>query len=79
MKLGSTFLYQVFPTSLLTWHKVFIKAARENELETVQRMVVFFKHQPSFINCREPQSGNSALHWTCKLGHYVSERQMPTR
>ncbi|KAI0208354.1 hypothetical protein LSAT2_006968 [Lamellibrachia satsuma] len=70
LKLGSTFLYQVFPGNTVTWQKVYLRAVKDNELETVKRVVTFFQSNMAFINCQEPHTGNSTLHWACKLGHY---------
>ena len=69
---GNTLLYQVFPGTTVPWQRIFMKAAKDDELEIIQKMTVFFKDQPAFINCREPPTGNTPLHWACKLGHYVS-------
>ena len=41
-------------------------------MEQVERMVTFFKNNNQILNCREPQTGNSPLHWAAKLGHFVS-------
>lgn len=67
-----TFLYQVFPSNMVTWQKVFLKAVKENDFEAIHRMVIFFRTMPEFINGKEPITGNTALHWACRLGHYVS-------
>ena len=53
--------------------QVFFKAIRDNELETVQRLVTFFRNNNAFLNCREQQTGNGPLHVACRAGHYVSE------
>ncbi|XP_060080381.1 uncharacterized protein LOC132559772 [Ylistrum balloti] len=68
LKAGTVFLYQVFPGNTTTWQRLFIKSARENEFETVQKMIVFFQSNPSFINAKEPKTGNTALHWACRNG-----------
>ncbi|CAH1786443.1 unnamed protein product [Owenia fusiformis] len=69
LKHGSYFLYQVFPGNTINWQHQFIMAAKSNEFDIVEKMVVFFKSHPSFINAREPKTGNSALHWACRLGY----------
>ncbi|XP_064635397.1 uncharacterized protein LOC135492725 [Lineus longissimus] len=70
LKSGTEFLYQVFPGNMFTWQRLFIRAARDNEFESVQKLVVFFRTNASFINCREHPSGNTALHWAARMGHY---------
>ncbi|XP_050411091.1 uncharacterized protein LOC126825502 [Patella vulgata] len=70
LKNGTRFLYQVFPGNTTTWQRHFIKCARENDYDTVDKMITFFKGQGSFINCREPKSGMTALHWASREGHY---------
>ena len=72
LRTGSYFLYQVFPGNTVTWQRLFIKSAKEAEYETVEKMIMFFREDRSFINCKEPKSGNTALHFACKLGHFVS-------
>lgn len=72
LRAGSFFLYQVFPGNTVTWQRLFIKSAREAEFETVEKMIAFFREDSSFINCKEPKSGNTALHWACRMGHFVS-------
>lgn len=73
LKAGGLFLYQVFPGNHIVWHRQFIKAIKENEVDSVKNIITFFKTQPSFINAHEVNSGNTALHWSCKSGGYVSE------
>ncbi|KAK3602636.1 hypothetical protein CHS0354_034226 [Potamilus streckersoni] len=70
LKTGTLFLYQVFPGNTATWQRLFIKSARENEYETLEKMIVFFKEHPAFISSRESKTGNTALHWACRLGHF---------
>lgn len=70
LRTGSFFLYQVFPGNTVTWQRLFIKSAREAEYETVEKMIAFFREDTSFINCREPKTGNTALHWACRMGHF---------
>lgn len=72
LKAGAKFLYQVFPGNTGSWQRLFIKSARDNEFETVEKMIVFFQSHPQFINAKEPKSGNTALHWACRNGHFVS-------
>jgi ankyrin repeat protein len=38
-------------------------------LDTVKKLVVFFKRDGEFINSKEPGSGNTALHFACRNGH----------
>ena len=72
LKAGSLMLYQVFPGNHINWHRQCIKSIKENEVDTVKNMITFFKTQPSFINAKETNSGNTALHWACRTGCYVS-------
>ena len=73
LKTGTQFLYQVFPGNTVTWQRLFIKSAREAEFETVEKMIAFFKEHSSFINCKEPKSGNTGLHHAARSGHFVSK------
>ncbi|XP_071099543.1 uncharacterized protein [Haliotis cracherodii] len=70
LKAGTVFLYQVFPGNTIAWQRMFIRAAKDNEYAIVEKMISFFKGTPSFINCREPKTGNTALHWASRNGHY---------
>lgn len=70
LKAGQLFLYQVFHGNTVSWQRLFIKAARDNEFETVEKMIVFFQSHPAFINSKEPKSANTALHWACRNGHF---------
>ncbi|XP_070560695.1 uncharacterized protein [Ptychodera flava] len=71
LKAGSIFMYQVFPGNTLQWELLYFKAAKMGELDTVQKLVVFFrKKRPSFINAKEKRTGNTALHWAARNGHY---------
>ncbi|XP_005093507.2 uncharacterized protein LOC101862335 [Aplysia californica] len=70
LKAGTVFLYQVFPGNTSNWQRMFIKAARENEIETVEKMITFFKNNPSFINSKEPKTGHTALHHAARHGHF---------
>ncbi|CAL1541164.1 unnamed protein product [Lymnaea stagnalis] len=70
LKAGSIFLYQVFPGNSLSWEHMFIKAARENELDRVERMVQFFPSDFSFINSRDTKTGQTALHMAARHGHF---------
>ncbi|KAK7491465.1 hypothetical protein BaRGS_00017294 [Batillaria attramentaria] len=70
LKAGTVFLYQVFPGSTITWQRLFIKSARDNEYDTVEKMIVFFRGHSSFINSKEPKTGHTALHWACRNGHF---------
>ncbi|XP_055998277.1 uncharacterized protein LOC125647533 isoform X2 [Ostrea edulis] len=70
LKAGIKFLYQVFPGNTGSWQRLFIKSARDNEFETVEKMIIFFQSHPQFINAKEPKSGNTALHWACRNGHF---------
>lgn len=74
LKAGAKFLYQVFPGNTGSWQRLFIKSARDNEFETVEKMIVFFQSHPQFINAKEPKSGNTALHWACRNGHFEVAR-----
>lgn len=72
LKSGSVMLYQVFPGNHVGWHRQFIKSIKENEVESVKNIITFFKTQKSFINAKETNSGNTALHYACRHGCYVS-------
>ena len=54
-------------------NQIFVRAVRENEAETIQRMLAFFKNDTVFVNHRETSSLNAPLHVACKLGFYVSD------
>ncbi|XP_041366840.1 uncharacterized protein LOC121381572 [Gigantopelta aegis] len=69
-KTGTQFLYQVFPGNTITWNRMFIRAAKENEADTIEKLLTFFRGHPKFINSREPKTGNTALHCACRFGHY---------
>ncbi|ESO91608.1 hypothetical protein LOTGIDRAFT_233395 [Lottia gigantea] len=69
MKNGTKFLYQVFPGNTVTWQRHFIKCARENDYDVVDKMITFFMGSGSFVNCKEPKSGMSALHWASREGN----------
>nr|XP_006813042.1 PREDICTED: ankyrin-3-like [Saccoglossus kowalevskii] len=78
LKAGSIFLYQVFPGNTLQWELLYFKAAKMGELDTVQKLVVFFKSKrPTFINAKEKRTGNTALHWAARNGHYNSNGASP--
>ncbi|XP_067933694.1 uncharacterized protein [Watersipora subatra] len=70
LKSGSVMLYQVFPGNHIAWHKQCLKSIKENEIDTVKNMITFFKTQLSFINAKETNTGNTALHYACKNGCY---------
>ena len=77
LRTGTMFLYQVFPGNTVTWQRLFIKSAREAEFETVEKMIAFFREHSSFINCKEPKSGNTGLHYAARSGHFVSCSRPP--
>ncbi|KAH3877689.1 uncharacterized protein LOC127872130 isoform X2 [Dreissena polymorpha] len=70
LRSGSFFLYQVFPGNTVTWQRLFIKSAREAEYETVEKMIAFFREDSTFVNCKEPKTGHTALHWASRMGHF---------
>ncbi|XP_071830490.1 uncharacterized protein [Apostichopus japonicus] len=71
LKAGSEFLYQVFPGNTLMFENLFFKAAKVGELDTIQKLVVFFQDKkPGFINAREKKTGNTALHMAARNGHF---------
>ena len=78
LRAGSFFLYQVFPGNTVTWQRLFIKSAREAEYETVEKMIAFFREDSTFINSKEPKTGHTALHWACRMGHFVSSFHVAT-
>ncbi|PIK38560.1 hypothetical protein BSL78_24599 [Apostichopus japonicus] len=71
LKAGSEFLYQVFPGNTLMFENLFFKAAKVGELDTIQKLVVFFQDKkPGFINAKEKKTGNTALHMAARNGHF---------
>ncbi|XP_071956727.1 uncharacterized protein [Antedon mediterranea] len=71
MKTGTVFLYQVFPGNFQPWENLFFKAAKLGELNTIQKLVVFFKDmKPNFINAKEKKTLNTALHMAARNGNY---------
>ena len=71
LKAGTVFLYQVFPGNYTNWQRTFIRAARENQMETVDKMITFFRSSTDFINAKEPKTGHTALHHAARHGHFV--------
>ncbi|XP_065918752.1 ankyrin-1-like [Dysidea avara] len=69
MKGGSKFLYQVVPGTTEQCQRLLIRSAKIADLDTIQKLVVFFKSTPSFINCQDPSTGNTALHIASRCGH----------
>ncbi|XP_074660681.1 uncharacterized protein LOC141913126 [Tubulanus polymorphus] len=69
LKTGSSFMYLLFPGNTNNWQKLYLKAARDGELEIVEKLVTFFRDRPSFINCKEQPQANSALHLAARAGH----------
>lgn len=70
LKAGTVFLYQVFPSSSVTWQRLYIKAARNNNFDAVEKIITFFRGYASFINAKEPKTESTALHWACRKGHF---------
>lgn len=69
---GINFMYQIFPASIMFYHKFLITACQENELETVKRLNQFLADiYPNFINVREPGTLNSAAHYAASNGYFV--------
>lgn len=66
---GQEFLYQVFPGSNSVWEKTLQRAAKEGDLNTVQKLVGFFRVQPNFISCKEKKTDNTPLHLAARHGH----------
>ncbi|EDV28638.1 uncharacterized protein TRIADDRAFT_51756 [Trichoplax adhaerens] len=69
LKVGTKFVYQVFPGNTLICERLYHRAAKMGELDTIKKLVIFFKKAESFVNSREKRSGNTALHLACKHGH----------
>ncbi|KAH9518692.1 hypothetical protein Btru_005995 [Bulinus truncatus] len=69
LKAGSVFLYQVFPTNSVNWHRIFIKEIKRNELESVSKIISFFSKNSSFINNKDSKTGRTALHVAAAYGH----------
>ncbi|XP_013397902.1 uncharacterized protein LOC106164510 [Lingula anatina] len=70
LEAGTEFLYQIFPGTFEQWHKQMFRAIKENEVDSVKKMVLFFRNTPSFINAREKTTGNTALHIAARFGQY---------
>ncbi|GFO50623.1 ankyrin-3 [Plakobranchus ocellatus] len=70
LKAGTVFLYQVFPGNYTNWQRTFVRAARENQMETVDKMITFFRSSSDFINAKEPKTGHTALHHAARHGHF---------
>lgn len=70
LKAGSLFLYQIFPGNTLPGQRLFFKAAKTAELDTMQKLVSFFQSDRTFIDSKELGSGNTALHIACRQGHF---------
>ena len=71
--LSRRFLYQIFPGNFAQWEALFFKACKIGELDTVEKLVVFFRDlRPGFINAREKKTLNSPVHMAARNGHFVS-------
>ena len=40
-------------------------------METVEKMITFFRSSSDFINAKEPKTGHTALHHAARHGHFV--------
>lgn len=69
LKAGSLFVYQVFPGTTTQCQRLLFKAAKNGELDVVQKLVAFFHLDKTFVDSREHSSGNTALHLACRHGH----------
>jgi hypothetical protein len=66
-------MYQIFPSSVMFYHKFLIRACQENELDTVERLHSFFSQiYPNFINLKEPGTLNTAAHYAASKGFFVN-------
>ncbi|XP_065056315.1 uncharacterized protein LOC135684610 [Rhopilema esculentum] len=68
LKKGTKFLYQVFPGNSMQCQRLLYKAAKNGELESVQKLVAFFEKSHNFVNSRDKKSGNTAMHVACRNG-----------
>ena len=65
-------MYQIFPSSVMFYHKFLITACQENELDTVERLYAFFSPiYPNFLNLKEPGTLNTAAHYAAAKGYVV--------
>lgn len=72
LKKGTVFFYQVFPSTLMFYHKFLIKACKEKDYDAVVHLVEFFKTSyPNFVNMREPGTLNTALHVAASNGYFA--------
>ncbi|XP_059170627.1 uncharacterized protein LOC131952123 [Physella acuta] len=69
LKIGSIFLYQIFPGTTTNWQKALIRAAKDNDADSVNKMVSFFSSNPSFINSKDAKTGQTALHLASRHGY----------
>jgi ankyrin repeat protein len=71
-KKGSVFLYQVFPSDIMFYHKFLLKAVREKDYEAVFHLIEFFNAmEMNFINLKEAGTLNTALHVAAANGFYA--------
>lgn len=66
-----TVLYQVFPSNVNFYHSFLLKACLEKKIESVQRLIEFFSvYYPDFINLKDKNNQNSALHICASNGYF---------
>jgi ankyrin repeat protein len=69
LKANTRFLYQVFPGTSAQCRRQLLRAARIGELDTVKKLLLFFKRDKEFVNGRDTETGNTALHIASRQGH----------
>jgi ankyrin repeat protein len=69
LKANTQFLYQVFPGTSSQCRRQLLRAARAGELDTVKKLLLFFKSDEAFVNGRDTETGNTALHIASRHGH----------
>jgi len=70
LKAGAKLLYQVFPGSPTQCERALFKAVKSGELDTVEKLIRFYKCDPSFVNATYRDTGNSSLHFAVKGAHF---------
>lgn len=66
-----TFLYQVFPSDINFYHNFLLKSCLEKKFSSIQRLIEFFSvYYPNFINLKDKNTQNSALHICASHGYF---------
>lgn len=73
LKKGTVYLYQVFPSDISFYHAFLMNACHDKNTEAIKRLVDFFStFQPTFINMKEKNFSNTALHIAAQNGYFVN-------